>query len=59
MLGVRNAYVFGCWICILVGRGDVLDVVWVVLSGGENIGSVATLEWEGGRESYIMEVLVS
>ena len=37
--------IFGCWICILVGRGDVLDLVWVVSSDGENIGRVTTLQY--------------
>ena len=34
----------------LVGRGDVLDLVWVASSDGENIGRVTYLEWGRGHE---------
>ena len=41
----KKACFFKCWICThtLVGWGHVLDLVWVVLSDGENIGHVTYL----------------
>ena len=35
------------FVLILVGRGDVLDLGWVVLSDGENIGCVFYLCYGG------------
>ena len=35
-----NAKFSDVFISILVGRGDVLDLIWVVSSDGENIGRV-------------------